>query len=500
MMDRLPLIGGSYVARSVIANAQQCVNLYPELNTQDSAVPVTFYQRPGLAALAQGDIAPVRGIYRSSDGQGFCVVGKSVYYINPDFSLTQLGSLLTDAINPVSFIDNGATILLVDGSTSGFEIDLTSHTFSLVVDPTGAFTGADKVDYLDTFTLWNYPGTKNFGSTLSNSLTFDALYFAAKTSYPDPLVTLFVNRRELILFGQLKSELWYNAGNPLFPFASLPGAYIEHGCAAKYSPASSDLSVFWLSQDLQGYGIVMRQRGYETKRISNHALEYAIRKMGNAGGISDAIGYTYQQDGHSFYVLSFPSGNQTWVFDDSIPDTNLAWHRRVWTDNNGNLNRDRTNCHAFVYGKHLVGDWENGTIYALDQDLYHDEVGGVNSPMTCIRSFPHILIGTAFDGKPKLAAGARMRFTAFLADLECGAVPLQADGNPAIVSLRWSDDRGKTWGNAVLQSTGEPGAYLTQPQWQGLGIARDRVFELSYSVDGPAALNSAWVEAMVLDQ
>jgi hypothetical protein len=31
-------------------------------------------------------------------------------------------------------------------------------------------------------------------------------------------------------------------------------------------------------------------------------------------------------------------------------------------------------------------------------------------------------------------------------------------------------------------------------------MARDRVFELSHSISGPAALNGAWVEASVLAQ
>ena len=94
--------------------------------------------------------------------------------------------------------------------------------------------------------------------------------------------------------------------------------------------------------------------------------------------------------------------------------------------------------------------------------------------------------------------GRRLQFTAFRADMECGTGPLDATGQPAKVSLRWSDDRGRTFGNALLQNAGSPGEYLTQPQWLGMGVARDRIFEISHNIAGPAALNGAWVDAEVL--
>jgi hypothetical protein len=69
-------------------------------------------------------------------------------------------------------------------------------------------------------------------------------------------------------------------------------------------------------------GIVYRANGYTAQRISTHAVEWQIQQYGN---LSDAIAYTYQQDGHSFYVLIFPSANTTWVFDVA---TSL-WHERA---------------------------------------------------------------------------------------------------------------------------------------------------------------------------
>lgn len=500
-MARLFLPGGSYSARSLIANCQRAINLFPEANTKDAPVPFTHYQRPGLVPLVSGINATVRGLYRASNGNGYGVIGANVYYINPSFVLTLLGTITANRSNPVSFIDNGTTIVLVDGSPHGWTIDMATNAFAQIVDPTGSFTGADRVDTIDTFILWNIPGTREFGNTLSNQVTpFDPLQFGSKANFPDLLQTLIVRRHEIILLGSLTGEIWYNSGSPLYPFAELPGSVIEHGIIAKYSLAGTDIATFWLAQDREGQSLVMRLRAYETKAISNYALSFAIRQMAAQGDITDAIGYCYGQDGHVFYVLHFPTGNQTWVYDMSIDDPFTAWHQEAWTDSNGILNRHRANCAAFMYGKNVVGDWQNGTIYSMDLNTYTDTVNGVAGPISYIRTFPHISAGT--DEKTlneAMSNGKRIRYTNFRVDLECGNGPLDVNGAPAPVTLRWSVDRGKTFGQGVLQSSGAPGEYLTQPQWAPIGVGRDVIFEVSHSIAGPAALNGAWVDGTVLN-
>lgn len=68
----------------------------------------------------------------------------------------------------------------------------------------------------------------------------------------------------------------------------------------------------------------------------------------------------------------------------------------------------------------------------------------------------------------------------------------QAVGNQ--VFLSWSDDRGHSWGSPVGQPIGATGAYLTSPQWQRCGYARDRVWKLEWSVPVATALLGAYIE------
>lgn len=490
---RFPLIGGSYVARSLIANAQRCVNYYPEMNREDSPVPITFYQRPGLVRVGGPAIAAEgRCIYQASNGTGYCVIGSGVHRIDANWELETLGDIGTST-GQCRMQDNGSQILLCDGSANGYTIDLSNSAFAKL--PTNTlFQGANTLAYMDSYVLWNMPGTRLFGSTLSNEISFDPLYFASKTGYPDPLIGLIVNRHEIVLLGRLKSEIWYDAGNPLFPFAILPGAYIEHGCVSPYAIASSDIETFWLGEDLQGKGVVFALKGYDVRRISNHALELAIQSMPD---ISDAIAYTYQQQGHYFYVLTFPSGDQTWVYDAAFAGKpEAAWHQRAWTDSNGLLHRERLNCAAFINDSNVGLDWETGDLLKMSLSQYTD----VGNPISFIKGFPHLfevkptgsLYGASTDNR-------RIRFLSFQADMDCGQAPIDASGNPAVVGLATSRDRGFSWDTTILQSAGAPGAYGTSPIWQPLGIARDMVFELRHSIAGPAALNGCWVQSELLD-
>lgn len=481
---RIPLTSGAYQARSLIAGAQRCVNLYPEVNPQDSQapVPVTHYQRPGLAQVAQSPtIARVRALYTASNGSLYACVGAAIYAIDSDFAFTLLGSIAF-GVNPVSFSDNGQAIVIVDGTSSGYAIKMSDNTFGAI--SSAYFYGADRCDYIDTYFIFNKPGTTVWYISLSNAsfamLTggsaFDSLDFAAKTGWSDPLLAVIAVHNEVWLIGSKSTEVWVNDAQADFTFSRLPGAFIEHGAAAKYSVAKHDVVVFFLTRDRDGHGIVGMSNGYRLQRISTHAIEAEIQRYSR---IDDAIGWCYQQDGHTFYVLTFPTADVTWVYEMATGQ----WHQQAYTDQNGVLRRHRANCCTFAYDAILCGDWQNGLIYAQRQSAYTDN----GQPISFIRSFPHLIQ----DGK-------RVRYDQFIVDMQVGTSPDTTPADPPLVSLRWSDDRGVSYGNAVMAGLGASGEYLTQINYWRLGIARDRVFEVSWSAPVRTALLGAFVEAKPL--
>lgn len=473
-MARIGLLSGAYSAQSVIANAQRCVNLYPEANPNATQppVPVTHYLTPGLAEEAQPAVATVRGTYRATNDILFAVIGGNVYQFDANFNATLLGTIPA-ATTPVSMSDNGLVVVLVDGTTNGYWWNLTLGAVTPIVDP--AFYGADRVCFLDGFFVFNRPLTNQFylSPPYWNSGTpFDATYIASKTGGPDRIVSLGVIRGEVWLIGALTTEVWFNAGGADFPFQRQPGVFIDHGMLRGWTVAETDVEMFWLGRDRQGRCVVFMGREYQAVRVSNHALE---NEMQSYEVVNDAIGFTYQQNGHTFYFLTFPTADKTWVYDISTEQ----WHERTWTDGDGVEHRHRANCYAFANNVCVVGDWQNGKIYRWGTDVYDDD----GSPIVRRRGFPHLV-----------KDGNRISYSKFQVDMEVGAVT----GSPASqqLMLRWSDTRGADWSDTVAMALdfGTTGQYYQSPTIQRLGMARDRVFELYWSFPYKTALNGAWIE------
>ena len=181
------------------------------------------------------------------------------------------------------------------------------------------------------------------------------------------------------MFGSYTVEVWYDAGLPTFPLARIQGAFNEIGCAAAYSVAKLDNGIFWLGTDQRGKGIVYRSNGYSGTRISTHAVEWQIQQYTQ---ISDAVAYTYQQDGHSFYVLNFPTADTTWVYDVATQ----TWHERAGWDND-KFTRQRGSSQMFFNNENVIGDYRAGAIYAYDLNVY-SEAGALQKWLRSWRALP----------------------------------------------------------------------------------------------------------------
>lgn len=427
-MPRLALSGGAYQARSVIASAQRSLNLYPEPMPQGQGEPAQFahYPTPGLRQLNAMPQGGIRGIMQATTGGIYVVAGNGVYSVNPTtWAGTLIGNITSLRPYPVSMADNGNTLVIVDGTAGGWTVDLPSNAFAAINDP--AFYGADRVDYLDTYLLFNKPGTPQFYSSDSLATTFDSLYFANKESHSDLLVSLAVAKREIWLLGERTTEIWYDSGGQSgdFPFEEIQGTFVDHGCRAKYSVAVYDDAVYWLGYDRAGQGIVFKGAGYLVQRISTFAIETELARYSR---IDDAIGFVYSLGGHAVYVLTFPTADHTWCYD----VTTQQWHEWLWIDTNGAEHRHRANCCYPCNGTVVVGDWQNGNLYALDQTVFTDN----GSPIKRQRSFPH----TINDAK-------RVYYREFIADLETGNTPLAAAATTTtIVTPTWPPEIAQLFG------------------------------------------------------
>jgi hypothetical protein len=525
---KTPILGSAYVARSINAADNRMVNMFPEVIPEGGKEAGFLNRAPGLNFLQTVGTGPIRALWaHQTNGSDFFVVSGNQF-----FKLTGLNAMPTllgtvSGTGPVSIADNGTQIFLAC-NPDGFIYNEATNVFAQITDPD--FAGAVTVAYLDGYFVFNQPNSQIIWvSQLLDGTSVDPLDFASAEGSPDGVVGLIADHRELWVFGTDSVEVWYNAGAVDFPLQRIQGAFNEIGCVSAYTIAKMDNGLFWLGTDARGQGIVYRANGYTGIRISTHAVEYAIAQYGN---IADAIAYTYQQEGHAFYVLTFPSGNATWVYDVATQ----AWHERAGFEN-GEFMRHRSNCQCNFGGNIIVGDFANGNIYTFDLDVYADN-GDIQKWLRSWRALPtgqnnlkrtaqHSLqldceTGVGLNLYPSydsenidtesglnliaeyvetyLATQSGDTLTTEAGDgfepigqfdvpdvningyeLVTTAYPAAPGYNPEVM-LRWSDDGGHTWSNEHWSSVGKIGAYGHRTFWRRLGMTmklRDRVYELS---------------------
>ena len=526
---KTPILGQAYVARSINAADNRLVNLFPEA-IPDGGKEAGFLNRaPGLQFLQTVGTGPIRALWaHQTNGSDFYVVsGIQVFKLTSTSATPQLLGTVSGT-GPVSIADNGAVIFFACNGPSYTYFEPTGE-FNQITDEN--FPGAVTVAYIDNLFVFNEPNSQRIWSvdTVTNTLPPEYIYplvfsstdLSSADGSPDGVVAINVDHRQMWVFGTDSVEVWYNAGLANFPLTPVQGAFNEIGCAAPYSVAKLDNALFWLGTDARGQGIVYKNNGYSGVRVSTHAIEYAIAQYGN---ISDAVAYTYQQEGHAFYVLNFPSASKTWVYDVSVQ----AWHERA-SGNEGQY-RHRSNCQCNFGGTIIVGDFENGNIYAFDLDVYADN-GQIQRWLRSWRALPtgqnnlkrtahHSLqldaeTGVGLNGidpfaplSNLLAEGFPFLATELDDDIttEAGVgllavTPittsddlLTESGEDILVSvattqgvnpqamLRWSDDGGHTWSNEHWRSMGAIGQYGYRTIWRRLGMTeklRDRVYEVS---------------------
>ena len=487
---RTPILGSSYVTRSVNAADNRMVNLFPEVIPEGGKEPGFLNRAPGLNFLQTVGTGPIRGLWvaKISTSVFYVVSGVEVYKLSSTTGTpTLIGTV--SGTGPVSIADNGAQIFFACNGPS-FIYNINTGVFGPITDPD--FPGAVTVGFLDGYFVFNEPNSQKIWVTaLLDGYDINALDFASAEGSPDGLVAVNVDHREAWLFGSDSVEVWYDAGLADFPLTRIQGAFNELGCAAAFSVAKLDNTLFWLGTDARGQGIVYKANGYNGQRVSTHAVEWQIQQYGN---ISDAIAYTYQQDGHSFYVLTFPSANATWVYDAATQ----AWHERAGWDN-GSFTRHRSNCQCNFGGNIIVGDYQNGNIYTLDLDTYADN-GQIQRWLRSWRALPtgtNTLKRTA-QHSLQLDAQAGALLTpvteyVYLTTEDGFKLITESYDNlvdettlsvnpPPQFMLRWSDDGGHTWSNEHWAQGGAVGAYGTRIFWRRLGMTlklRDRVYELS---------------------
>jgi hypothetical protein len=483
-------VGSAYTAPDPYQDRQKCINWYVEYSQdQKSKTPTALLGCPGKNeifdfSLTSSDIAipdsgGVRGVWVLPGGEeALWVVGRAVIRTRVTVSATQtsiaqfskgyIGDLLTNN-GPVCIRDNGpgGYAVIVDG-LYGYLYNIATHTLTQITD--AAFLPADRVAFIDGWLIFNHVGTQTFFTTAPTpyTVTFSGSFYALKDSSSDNLVTLMENNRELWLIGERTSEVWYDAGGANFAFSRIPGVAPQIGCSAAQSIARLGSSLVWLGKSERGENIVIKTEQYSYVDISTRAVEAAIASYPL---VSDAIGFVYEEEGHLFYVLTFPTADKTWVYDHTSSEAagTPQWHERAsFNPNTGALHRDKASCFANYQNIRVVGDFQEQKGYQMSRRYYTDG----NTPLVCIRRTPYVW--SKEDRR-------RMFMASLQIDFAPGVGNSAGTGSDPHLMLRSSRDNGATFGTEFFIPVGKTGEYLNRAIKRRLGVSRNYVAEVRYT-------------------
>jgi hypothetical protein len=459
---RLPFAVASYTHRSLPISAQRLINVFPEQQPETAKARLPLVPTPGLRLVYDLGVGPIRGCHVMG-GALYAVAGTGVYLVPAVGSPSFLGFIVNGG--PVSLDSNGEKLCIVVPETyQAWVVDRSAGTITQITD--ADFPGSVAVTVIDGYYVHARPNsTEFFLSAINDPLSYNALDFASAEGAPDNIVAPLRVGRDLWLFGEQTTEVWSNIGATDFPFLRVSGGFVSRGTAARGSIATRLGTAVWLGDDR----VIYTAAGVQPQRISTHAVEQAI---GGYTTVADAVAWIYEQEGHAFYVLTFPTAGDTWVFDFATG----MWHEReseglgVW--------RAKLGC-AFAGGV-WAGDVVNGSIWLLDPT--HAWEGDAQ----IIR----VATGTSFHSE-----GRKVTLTRFCAEFESGVGLATGQGADPVVWLSWSNDGGRTWSHDATAKLGPQGEYRTRLEWRRLGQARERVFRLQWSDPVYTTLAAVTVDA-----
>ncbi len=428
----------------------------------------------GGANYSAQDILTADNIYLGGDGTGFSVAISSL-----DSGTVTGVEIVSPGVNYVAGDVLSATL---GSSGSGFQFLVNSvvsypknviSNLQQITDSTFLSYGPTNCcQYYDGFFIFNQTGTNNFFWSNENEPTFtnngtQQAGTDSKIGATDPIVFLCVINRYLWLVGEQTTEIWYDQPSGSFIFQRIEGPFIEQGCVDANTAQKTEDGLLWLSQSKRGNLQVLLASGETVTPVSNQGVSYALSKYALSGWSS----YSYGQDNHMFYCLNPPNGTSTWCFD--ITTTSLAgqsmWHERTYL-NNGQEERALVDNIIPFNGYLIAGDYKSPYDYYFDPTNWTDNGVAIQR----LRTAPHI-------------ADDMLMVYHNLFQLYCktgvGTVTDNGVQRAPLVSLRWSDNGGVTYGNYLTQSVGQTGEYIHREQFWSLGLCEgsSRVYEVLYT-------------------
>lgn len=362
-------VGPSNVMPGTYQDAEDTINFFIASTQPGSGkAPKALYGTPCVEPFAQGPDGGIRynGEFQQ-DGRAFAIAGQYLIEVFEDGTVINRGSVGDDGA-AVSIVSNGTAgnQILIISAGLGFIFNTQMDTLAQITDPDFP---ADVIqcEFMDGYFIVLIRNSRRFQiSALEDGTSWDALDVGEISEASDNLQSMKRNHREIWFLGTQTGEIWYDNGDPLFPFAPIQGVFLETGSAAPFAICRADNTIFWLGQDERGRGVVYKGDGYTPVRVSTYAVENDVASQTD---YSTAVVFAQQMRGHLFVWLFVDHLNWMWCYDVAED----RWHKRsIWDATSCIFRPHFAGSSMSAFGKTLVGDRTSEWIYEMSFDFFED--------------------------------------------------------------------------------------------------------------------------------
>ena len=283
------------------------------------------------------------------------------------------------------------------------------------------------------------------------------MYIVADYS-SDKIDAMCSNNEKLFVFGKNSIQEYVYTADSRMPFSTTQSSKI--GILNKDSLSIINNQMFWLGAGDEGqYGIFTATDVNNITRISTINLEKEIGSFDDV----NCVAWTWTENQHMFYAITFYKNNKTFVYDLSTQ----KWHNRVSTTSTTNENRFWRYRFARLFDNKICMSTEHGLTF-IDNEKFTEHDG---KRIVRLRRG-----GVTIDG-----------YNFFMIDnvefiINNGFVRLD---NPTVqpkFMFRYSIN-GATFSNERISYGGLQGQYGFKTQFPRLGMGSRFAFEFSTSED-----------------
>jgi hypothetical protein len=378
------------------AEIQKSVNIYRQrIETGQGPGQFLLLKSPGLKAVFQpsGSTGQFRGNGLEQNGLVTLAIDNKVYILDAfNHVKTTYGPQINNDGGVVRFAASLTSVMFVSAGKLYRADGVT------IVDKTPAGVVFVDVVYIGSYYV-GITNTTSFYFSSDDGVTWPAANLQSAQASSNFFVGALNHQEFLHIFGNRVTQVFAVGSNANQPFVAQQSATIPMGAETVGSIQSIGVYRYWLGRAKEGEYVVYRAKGWEAQRISNFAVENAIRGYATQFGVTDAFAEVYRLNGQDYYRLIFPKANASWELNSTLTEAIGVpeWGEIAYQQmGQANFQRHRANMLVSAFGSLYAGDYQNGWWYEFTPDQYTD----YGFPLPFLRRAPQIVQGAltiAFD-------------------------------------------------------------------------------------------------------